>query len=573
MRFRPPGSWTIRNRLLLYCVFIVAFTAIAISIVTALLVSRDAHDRVVGQLQSVATLKQQEVDSWVGGLRLNLDIVLSAEETSADLHALTQASPDSAAYRAAHARVLRRFTWAANRMGLFEELFFMGPKGEVLLSTERGHEQQQLGMNDYFTEGMHNEYIQEPSYSLSLNRMTVVASCPVTDDHASIGVLAGRANLESLNGLMVGRAGLGQTGETYLIGSNHRLLTDLRRPGYSIPDTYIRTAGSTQAVDRTRSGFATYQSYAGATVIGVYKWIPGLKVGLLAEQGEAEALHATQLALWTAGGVAVVAALLAILVGIVLIHGIVRPLSELGGTASRIADGDLDLVAPVRRNDEIGKLAHAFNRMTHRLRDLAAAKERQRLARDLHDAVSQTLFSVSLMAEVLPRIYERDPEQGRQRLEELRQLTRGALAEMRMLLLELRPTALAETSLPDLLRQLSEAVVGRARIPVELDIDSTRQLPPEVAVAMYRIAQEALNNVVKHAGAEQVLVSLRDGHDDGGDLLELVITDDGCGFDVAAGSSGRLGLGIMAERAESIAARLELSSSDDGTCVCAVWRR
>ena len=747
MRFRLPRSWTIRNRLLLYCVFIVAFTAIAISIVTALLVSRDAHDRVVGQLKSVATLKQQEVDSWVGALRLNLDIVLSAEEISADLHTLTQAAPTSAAYQAAHTRVLRRFTWVANRMGLFEELVFMGPKGEVLLSTERGHEQQQLGMNDYFTEGMRNEFIQEPSYSLSLNKMTVVASRPVTYHDASIGVLAGRANLKSLNALMVGRAGLGQTGETYLIGSNHRLLTDLRRPGYSIPDTYIRTAGSAQAVDRTRVGFATYQSYAGVTVIGAYKWIPGLKVGLLAEQGEAEALHATQLALWTAAGVALVAALLAILVGIVLINSIVRPLSELGDTASRIADGDLDLDAPVRRNDEIGKLAHAFNRMTHRLRDLvrslekrthhlraineagrhissildldellpyvarslqrtfdydsvrilllteegsaqllscsrgateercemevadlgrlpavasvvrtgeplleneptceggqtsqeepekgslseiavpirvgaslagvldvtsrsphpldeqdlfaitmladqlaiaventrlyenahelAAAKERQRLARDLHDAVSQTLFSVSLMAEVLPRIYERDPEQGRQRLEELRQLTRGALAEMRMLLLELRPAALAETSLPDLLRQLSEAVVGRARIPVELDVDSTRELPPEVAVAMYRIAQEALNNVVKHAWAEQVLVSLRDGHDDGGDLLELVITDDGCGFDVAAGPSGRLGLGIMAERAESIEARLELRSRPgEGTRVRAVW--
>jgi len=230
-----------------------------------------------------------------------------------------------------------------------------------------------------------------------------------------------------------------------------------------------------------------------------------------------------------------------------------------------------DLFAITMLADQLA-IAVENTRLYENAHELAAAKERQRLARDLHDAVSQTLFSVSLMAEVLPRIYERDPEQGRQRLEELRQLTRGALAEMRMLLLELRPAALAETSLPDLLRQLSEAVVGRARIPVELDVDSTRELPPEVAVAMYRIAQEALNNVVKHAGAEQVLVSLRDGHDDGGDVLELVITDDGCGFDVAAGASGRLGLGIMAERAESIGARLELSSSDDGTCVRAVWR-
>ncbi len=230
-----------------------------------------------------------------------------------------------------------------------------------------------------------------------------------------------------------------------------------------------------------------------------------------------------------------------------------------------------DLFAITTLADQLA-IAVENTRLYQNARELAAAKERQRLARDLHDAVSQTLFSVSLTAEVLPRIYERDPEQGRQRLEELRQLTRGALAEMRMLLLELRPAALAETSLPDLLRQLGEAVVGRARIPVELAVDSTRELPPEVAVAMYRIAQEALNNVVKHAGAEQVLVSLRDGHDDGGDLLELVITDDGCGFDVTAGSSGRLGLVIMAERAESIGARLELSSSDDGTCVRAVWR-
>jgi signal transduction histidine kinase len=89
---------------------------------------------------------------------------------------------------------------------------------------------------------------------------------------------------------------------------------------------------------------------------------------------------------------------------------------------------------------------------------------------------------------------------------------------------------------------------------------------------MYRIAQEALNNVVKHAGAEQLLVSLRDGHDDGGDLLELAITDDGRGFDVAAGSFGRLGLGIMAERAESIGARLELRSRPgEGTHVRVVW--
>src|SRR5512138_3291935 len=85
---------------------------------------------------------------------------------------------------------------------------------------------------------------------------------------------------------------------------------------------------------------------------------------------------------------------------------------------------------------------------------------------DAYDAVTQTLFSASLIADVLPRLWERNPEEGRRRLEELRQLTRGALAEMRTLLLELRPTALTEAALADLLKQLAEAINGRARLPV-----------------------------------------------------------------------------------------------------------
>ena len=202
----------------------------------------------------------------------------------------------------------------------------------------------------------------------------------------------------------------------------------------------------------------------------------------------------------------------------------------------------------------------------------AAAMERNRLARDLHDAVSQTLFSASLIAEVLPRIYERDPQQGRERLEELRQLTRGALAEMRTLLLELRPAALAESNLPDLLRQLTEGVVGRSRIPVDLRLDMARAVPSEVGVAMYRIAQEALNNVAKHSEAEHADVTLRDCRDDDEDALELVVRDNGRGFDVEKARSGRLGLGIMAERAESIGAQLEVDArSGEGTCVRVVW--
>ncbi len=200
----------------------------------------------------------------------------------------------------------------------------------------------------------------------------------------------------------------------------------------------------------------------------------------------------------------------------------------------------------------------------------AAAAERSRLARDLHDAVTQTLFSASLIAEVLPRLWERDMEEGRHRLEELRQLTRGALAEMRTLLLELRPAALTEVGLGDLLRQLTEAVTGRARIPITLAVDGQCPMPPDVQIALYRIAQEALNNVAKHAAANQATVNLSCTKDE----VKLRICDNGRGFEPSLISPTNLGLGIMRERAESIGASLIINSQiGKGTQVTVVWVR
>lgn len=206
--------------------------------------------------------------------------------------------------------------------------------------------------------------------------------------------------------------------------------------------------------------------------------------------------------------------------------------------------------------------------------ETAIAAERNRLARDLHDAVTQTLFSASLIAEVLPRIWEKNVSEGKKRLEELRQLSRGALAEMRTLLLELRPATLVEVSLNDLLRQLAEAAHGRSRIPVALNIPEQYVLPADVQIAFYRIAQEALNNIIKHSETSSASLSLRKINtvSPAEEIIELIINDNGKGFDLMNKSLEHLGLKIMKERAAGIGADLQIKSRiGKGTEVLVRW--
>jgi ligand-binding sensor domain-containing protein/signal transduction histidine kinase len=218
---------------------------------------------------------------------------------------------------------------------------------------------------------------------------------------------------------------------------------------------------------------------------------------------------------------------------------------------------------------EQAMLAIENARLYAQAQELAAVQERQRLARDLHDAVSQTLFSASLIAEALPGIWESNPSEGEALLDKLRQLSRGALAEMRTLLMELRPAALTEASLKDLLNQLGQAVTGREGIPVSVDVDERLELPAEVHLVVYRVAQEALNNVIKHAQASQVDVALRGGAAG----VILTIHDDGQGFEADKVSADHLGLNIMRERAAAIDARLEIASEPGrGTDVTLIWR-
>lgn len=189
---------------------------------------------------------------------------------------------------------------------------------------------------------------------------------------------------------------------------------------------------------------------------------------------------------------------------------------------------------------------------------LAVSEERNRLARDLHDSVTQELFSMTMMASALPALIDRRPEVARERAERLQNLARGALAEMRALLFALRPASLTDEGLIAAVTKHAAAFESREGVTVHVEIDGEGRPPHAVEEAFYRVMQEALNNITKHAKAQNVWITLV--VDD--DCTSLQIRDDGEGFDPASpGDSAGMGLRSMRERIAEINGGFILTST------------
>jgi len=248
---------------------------------------------------------------------------------------------------------------------------------------------------------------------------------------------------------------------------------------------------------------------------------------------------------------------------------------ELGEPDRKIATDETNLIGIF--STDIAQLIESA-RLFELTKLLVVQEERDRLARELHDSVTQALFSANLVAEVLPQLWRRDPDRALKSLEKLQYLMRGALAEMRTVLLELRPSAVINTPLGELLAQLTEAVTSRSGLPFQLYIEKIPLLPEPVQLSFYRIAQEALNNVVKHAQARLVTAMLSESqfppvnNSQTGREVKLVIQDDGVGFYLETDQSSHLGINIMRERAAAIGATLTFASEPGhGTIVSIIW--
>lgn len=374
---------TIRRRLLVIFVALVLLPALAVGAVSSLIGAQRLLDQAKSQLVSIATLKEVEILAWTDSLKsyLALSMPNSDQMLFYELLIGGPAGPDTALYRNTYDRELRRYRSIIEQSDVFTEIFVLAPDGVVRLSTNPA----QIGRNQYgytfLEQGLKGYFVSPPYFDALLGKVTVVVAAPLVDDGGkTIGVLAARANLDQLNSIMGEYAGLGQTGETYLVGMRSRILmteTRFAERGLMVGNYISASEGITQAILAQRDVAGTYTNYYGQQVVGAYRLLEELDLVLVAEQEQAEVLRGVVQNVAVNVAVTLGAILVAVVLGLVVTNRITTPIARLAQTAEQIAGGELQLEAEVEQEDEIGALANSFNAMTARLRQTLAGLEQQ----------------------------------------------------------------------------------------------------------------------------------------------------------------------------------------------------
>ncbi|GAA3795132.1 hypothetical protein GCM10022226_13100 [Sphaerisporangium flaviroseum] len=269
--------------------------------------------------------------------------------------------------------------------------------------------------------------------------------------------------------------------------------------------------------------------------------------------------------------VLVLAVPVGVVFGMLSTRRLISRITRLAEVTTAVADGDFKPRVAVSGNDEVSRLEEGFNRMTEQLGAAVAAErltaqadarqaERSRIARELHDSISQDLFSLSLLAAGMRRAA---PDQLRREAETMERTAARTMREMQALLLELRPVALEDAGLIPALEELCHAYEARLGITVRTHLEDV-SLAPAAEHAVLRLTQEALGNAIKHAEPGVIDVQLRRT----GREVYVRIADDGRGFDPScAPLSHGMGLGLMRERIEELGGHFRLTSEPGGGTV------
>ena len=391
---------SIRVRLIATFIILVVIPVVATTTIASIINAQNFQDRAATQLESVATLREAEINAWLDRLVAELKVV---KPSDLELSGLLGKDPQSTSLLTPGLvqDFHDQFERVIQETGLFKEVFLVDWNGRIFLTTNPNNLDQVVAQQTYFQQGIKAEYIAPPSISADgLIQMTVALPLSINDRTI---LLAGLVNMSQLNDLLTTRAGLGTSSETYLVARSHRLITPSAFPDYQAGISYLFSKGIYQALEDNVNGKGIYSDYRGQTVIGVYHWLPRLNAALLVEQSQSVVNLSIVRGIIINLILMALASILVLVIGSVVTNHIVAPLTRLSRTAERIASGDRELLVEAERLDETGAIARSFNSLTSQLRGLAANLEQQIQDRtsDLEKRSAQLQIATEVAREVV----------------------------------------------------------------------------------------------------------------------------------------------------------------------------
>ncbi len=383
---RPRNS--VRNRLLFSFVIVALISTIILTAITVYQQFQNSQKNALDKLEAIASLKEDEINTWVNSLQSTVKTIAVNKNLNQEMTTVLSQTPLTGPDQPMtedQMTLKDQLTSFKDQNNYFDDFFITDLNGNVLISTDpsannlsriRGDWSSFKGailkpFNSPIIRGTSNVY--ESSSSL-------ISAVPIMgNDNQTIGILAGRASVITLYQILSKLSGLGTTGETYLVGTDEKMVTATRFMAWK-PFYYMTSDAVKNGLNKV-SGSKAYLDYQNVPVFGVYHWVAGLQVVLIAEVQQSEAYAPALLTMRTNLLAALLAILLAAIGSVFVANGIALPIKDLVRVANQITAGNLNLKAPVRRNDEVGELAQAFNSMTDQLKFLILDLEQRVNAR------------------------------------------------------------------------------------------------------------------------------------------------------------------------------------------------
>ncbi len=357
---------------------------LAVSLVTVALVAAVAFVRarsalrqeITDRLSAAAAVRERQITQWVDHQRTEVEYLARLAEVAGRAGIL--AGPGGETARSGLAGFLQHTRAMKPALG---ELFLLSvPGAKVLVSTDSARVGEYRVTDNYFLQGQRGTFVQDVYPSPLTGRPALSIATPLRDPAGKpVALLAAHLNLGELDQIIADTAGLGHTGEAYLIDQYNDFVTSERFGR----ERYLRgvsSAGITAAVAQRRSGAGAYLNYAGVPVIGAYRWVESRRLAVLVEMRQHEAFAPARR---LAGAIMLIGLLSAAVLGFgiyLLARQVARPVLAATAAAERVAGGDFTATAPVTTDDEVGRLAGAFNAMTARLQTLYARQQAQVVA-------------------------------------------------------------------------------------------------------------------------------------------------------------------------------------------------